>query len=308
MRPDLLNVRFFLWPLMAVLWIAMGATPVFAGRTVTDQAGRIVTVPENPRRLVALAPSLSEIVCALDRRDVLKGVTQYSDYPASVKKLPQVGSYIRPDLERIIRLKPDLCLAVKDGNPKETVQRLSDFGIPVYVLDPHDLNSVIGAVSEVGELLGARTKAARLTRDMKARISRVAAYTQTIHQRPRVFFQIGVSPIVSVGQGSFLHELIELAGAVNLAAGPVTYPRFSREQVLGLNPDILIITSMTRGQVFADVKKSWESWPTLTAVRRKRIYILDSDILDRPTPRMVDGLEMLVRTIHPGFSLEGLSE
>ena len=285
------------------LWlsIAMTATTAMAQRTATDQLGRRLTIPDNPKRVVALAPSLSEIVCALGKQDILKGVTQYSDYPAYVKILPQVGSYIRPDLERILRLKPDLCLSVKDGNPKETVQRLTDMGIPVYVLDPHDLHSVIKAIEDVGGLVHAKATAKKLTDDMKARIRHVRAFERILKKRPRTFFQIGVSPIVSAGKGSFLHELIELSGAVNLAGGAVTYPRFSREQVLTLNPDVLIITSMTRGLVFEYVKREWESWPDLEAVKKKRVYILDSDILDRPTPRMVDGLEMLVKVIHPGF-------
>ncbi|MFA6009334.1 MAG: cobalamin-binding protein [Desulfobacteraceae bacterium] len=287
------------------VWLLLSMIPAaaIAQRTVTDQMGRHITIPDDPKRVVALAPSLSEIVCALGKQAILKGVTQYSDYPAYVKTLPQVGSYIRPDLERILRLKPDLCLSVKDGNPKETIQRLSDMGIAVYVLDPHDLSSVIRAIDEVGGLLHAKARARKLTDDMKTRINHVRAFNRTLKHRPRVFFQIGVSPIVSAGKGSFLHELIELSGAVNLADGAVAYPRFSREQVLNLNPDILIITSMTRGLVFEDVKREWESWPDLSAVKKKRVYVLDSDILDRPTPRMVDGLEMLVKVIHPGFVL-----
>lgn len=279
----------------------MTQSSAMAQHIVIDQMGRKLIIPHDPKRVVALAPSLSEIVCALGKQDILKGVTQYSDYPAYVKTLPQVGSYIRPDLERILRLKPDLCLSVKDGNPKETVQRLSDMGIPVYVLDPHDLHSVIKAIEDVGGLVHAKARARTLTDDMAARISHVRAFNRTLKKRPRTFFQIGVSPIVSAGKGSFVHELIELSGAVNLADGDVTYPRFSREQVLNLNPDILIITSMTRGLVFEDVKREWESWHDLEAVKKKRVYILDSDILDRPTPRMVDGLEMLVKVIHPGF-------
>lgn len=273
-----------------------------AERIVTDQVGLRMIVPDQPKRVIALAPSISEIVCALGRSDCLKGVTQFSDYPAYVKTLPQVGSYIRLDLERIVRLKPDLCLAVKDGNPKQTVVRLAAMGIPVYTLNPHNLDSVIQALTEVGALLHAEAKAKALTSDMTARINHVREFSRTVTRRPRVFFQIGVSPIVSAGNGSFLNELIECSGAVNLAQGGATYPRFSREQVLSMNPEILIITSMTRNTVFETVKKKWEAWPDLLAVKKHRIYILDSDILDRPTPRMVDGLEMLTRVIHPDFS------
>jgi iron complex transport system substrate-binding protein len=290
------------WIPAAVLYWGLAVMSASAEKTVTDQMNRTVTVPDRPKRVVSLAPSLSEIVCAVGKKELLKGVTRFSDYPAYVKQLPKVGSYIRLDLERILRLKPDLCLSVKDGNPKETILRLESLGIPVYVLNPHDLESVTGAIDEVGSLLGAEKEARKLTAAMLKRIERVRACTKAAKVKPRVFLQIGVSPIVSAGKGSFLNELLELSGAVNVAAaGFSAYPRYSREQVLDLNPDILIITSMARGRSFGEVKKEWESWPGFAASLKKQVYILDSDLLDRPTPRMVDGLELLAALIHPGF-------
>jgi iron complex transport system substrate-binding protein len=117
--------------------------------------------------------------------------------------------------------------------------------------------------------------------------------------RPRVFFQIGVSPIVSVGTHTFIHELIVQAGGINVAQGPVPYPRFSREQVLDLAPEVIIITSMARTAVFNQVKAGWQQWPDLPAVRNDRIFIQESNLFDRPTPRLVDALEILARLIHP---------
>jgi len=117
--------------------------------------------------------------------------------------------------------------------------------------------------------------------------------------RPRVFFQIGISPIVSVGTNTFMHELIVLAGGKNLAQGTVTYPRFSREQVLVLSPEVLIITSMARAEIFEQVKAEWSRWPNMPAIRDHHIFLENSNFFDRPTPRLVDGLELLVKLIHP---------
>jgi iron complex transport system substrate-binding protein len=268
-------------------------------KTVTDQLGRHVIVPDKPQRVVSLAPSITEIIFALDQGRRLQGVTTYSDFPAEAVKLPKVGSYVHLDLEKIVALKPDLCIAIKDGNPRVIAQRLESLKIPVYAVDPNNLETVIKTVLEIGELLNARNRANQLAQNMNLRIQKVKYLVAKTTQRPRVFFQIGVSPIVSVGTHTFIHELIVMAGGNNLAAGPVPYPRFSREKVLALSPDIIIITSMSRGAVFEKVKAEWEKWPDMPAVRNQRIYIEDSNFFDRPTPRLVDGLELLLRLIHP---------
>ncbi len=268
-------------------------------RTAVDQVGRTVTFPAHPQRVISLAPSITEIVFAIDRGACLKGATLYSDYPEAAQTLSKVGSYVHLDLEKIVALEPDLCIAVKDGNPKQTADRLSSLGIPVYAVNPVDLDSVISTVKLIGSLLNAEARAAQVVNDMETRVRRVESLVATTTVRPRVFFQIGISPIVSAGRDTFIHGLIERAGGINLAADAVAYPRFSREQFLGLAPEIIIITSMARAEVFERVKKEWESWPGLPAVKNNQVHIVDSNLLDRPTPRMVDGLELLVRLIHP---------
>ncbi len=251
--------------------------------------------------MISLAPSITEIVFAIERNNILVGATTYSDYPDTAKKLPRVGSYIKLDLEKIIALNPDLCIAVKDGNPKETVLRIEQFGIPVFAVNPSGLSTVINAIESLGDVLRAEKKAGRITKDMKQRMDTVKKFTSKIKHSPGVFFQIGINPIVSTGSGTFLDELIELAGGRNLAKGPKSYPRFSKEQVLTMKPDIIIITSMARNEIFETVRKDWNSWPYLPAVKNKRVYVVESDILDRPTPRLVEGLEMLTGVIHPAF-------
>jgi len=268
-------------------------------KTVKDQLGRQVTVPDNPQRVISLAPSITEIIFGLKEAHRLKGVTTYSDFPPEAEKLPKVGSYVHLDLEKIVALKPDLCIAIKDGNPRTIAQRLESLKIPVYAVDPNNIDTVMKTILEIGGLLGSNDQADLLVKNMRSRIQRVKSLVASAKHRPRVFFQIGVSPIVSVGTPTFIHELIVLAGGTNTAAGAVPYPRFSREQVLALSPEVIIITSMARSTVFEKVKAEWEKWPDIPAVRNRRIFIEDSNFFDRPTPRLLDGLELLIRLIHP---------
>jgi iron complex transport system substrate-binding protein len=270
-----------------------------AARTVTDELGRKMVIPDDLTRVVSLAPSITEIIYALEKEDLLKGVTLFSDFPAAAETLPRVGSYKHLDLEKIVALKPQLCIGIKDGNPIAVVKKLERLGIPVYAVDPRDINAVLETILRLGHLLGADQMAHAVVSDMRTRMERVKSIAATTSQKPGVFFQIGISPIVSAGTKTFIHELIVMAGGRNLAKGPVAYPRYSREQVLGLSPDVMIITSMARGASFERVKRGWSKWSTMPAVQNDRIVLMDSDICDRPTPRIIDGLEQVAKAIHP---------
>jgi iron complex transport system substrate-binding protein len=293
----------------AAVFLAVLLSAATAGgsetRVVTDLAGRTMRVPKAPRRVVALAPSLTEIVFALGCQDRLVGVSQFSDFPEAARLLPKVGSYVQLDLERIVAQRPDLCLAVRDGNPKAVVDHLEAMGIPVFAADPRDLGSVMETIAALGDLLGVPDVAERINADTRRRIRAVEERVARAGHRPRVFFQIGLAPIVSAGNGTFINELIVRAGGINLAAGPAPYPRFSREQVIGLAPEVIIITSMAREGLFEQVRDEWRCWPQMPAAANDRIYISESNLLDRPSPRLVDGLEYLARLIHPSLFREG---
>jgi len=268
-------------------------------RKVTDPLGRTLTVPESPLRVVALAPSVTEIVYSLGQERRLIGVTEHSDFPPAAKALYTVGSYVKLDIERIVAIKPDLCIAIKDGNPKDVVERLMKLHIPVYVVDPQSLESVLSAITQIGMLLEAQDQAQALVSALQTRIARVSDIVAGTNRRPKVFIQIGLTPIVSVGTHTFIHELIERAGGINLARGEAPYPRFSREQVLGLAPDVIIITSMERSSNFEQARADWLRWPGLPAARNQQIFIEDANLFNRPSPRLVEGLEHLARLIHP---------
>lgn len=279
-------------------WLA-GGGPSALARTLEDQSGRVVTVPESPARVISLAPNITEIIYALGCGDRLKGAVAHSDHPEAAKALPRVGTYVRLDVEKILALSPDLCIAVKDGNPKETVLRLESLGIPVYAVNPRSLDSVMSSVLAIGELLNASQPASALVKSMQDRILKVKRMVARADHKPKVFFQIGISPIVSAGHDTFIHELIEASGGVNLAGDQASYPRFSLEEIIVAAPDIIITTTMEQESPLDDLKNRWRAWPDLPAVRNNRIYIVNSDVFDRPAPRLIDALEMLARMIHP---------
>ena len=268
-------------------------------RTLNDPVGRPMQVPADPQRVVALAPSITEIIFALNQQHRLVGVTRFSDYPVEAGKLPKVGSYVHLDAERIVALSPDLCIGIKDGNPIAVVEQLQGLGIPVFAIDPQNLEGVMRSVQAIGGLLGAEDTARAVAEGMRERIAQIQSRVAQAQNRPRVFFQIGVTPIVSVGSDTFIDELITLAGGANVAAGPNPYPRFSREQVIALAPEVLVITSMARQEAFDRIKSDWMQWPAIPAVQRRAVHVVSSNLFDRPTPRLVNGLELLARCIHP---------
>lgn len=275
-----------------------GPVPANGGTPVTDQAGRTVNVPDDPARVVSLAPSVTEIVFAVGRADALVGVTAYSDYPEAARTLPRVGSYFQPDLERILALTPDLCIGVADSTPPNAAARLEDLGVPVYLVNPTNLGSVMDSIIRVGRLLGVEPGARDLVRELENRVERVRLAVQKTGERPAVFYQIGSNPMHTAGGDTFINEIIEAAGGMNLCRNRRGYPSLDMEQALALEPEVILITAMGRGE-FLKAKARWERWPSVPAVRTGRIYVLDSDFFDRPGPRLVNGLEQLVDLLHP---------
>ena len=298
--------------IIKVAIVTILACPAWQGEAisamVTDQAGRQLIVPDDPKRVISLAPSITEIVYDLGQEQKLKGVTQFSDYPAAAKALPRVGSYVRLDLEKIVALQPDLCLAVKDGNPRHIVEKIMDMGIPVYVIDPRNLAQTMDSITRIGKLLQAEERAHELVNELENRILRVRSQVEKATEQPRVFFQIDLNPIVSAGNNTLIQELIELAGGINTTAGKDPYPRFSWEDILLLQPDIVIISAMAGGLSDRQLMEIWQKWKQLSAVKNDRVFVVDAGRFDRPTARLVAGLETLAEIIHPDLFHAGVKK
>ncbi|MCK7505984.1 MAG: ABC transporter substrate-binding protein [Desulfobacterales bacterium] len=209
-----------------------------------------------------------------------------------------MGSYVRLDLERIIELRPDLCIAVKDGNPKATVDRLQALGVPVYALDPRSVPTVIQAILEMGAVLNAEERAERLVRDMRSRIDRVTAKLVGTGHRPRVFLPNRRRTDRVRRDEHLAHELIGLAGGHNVAAGGAAYPRFNREQVLALAPDVIVISSMDRA---GSIERTRQVGPLAERSGRPQRPHPSGGLghLRPPVPAARRGVEQLAGFIHP---------
>jgi iron complex transport system substrate-binding protein len=264
-----------------------------------DSLGRKVVVGPSPKRIVCLAPSITEMIYYLGLGERLVGVTQFSSFPEEARDKPKVGTYTDINVEKAIALDPDLAIGTVDGNRREDVEMLEEAGIPVYVVNPRNVHQILETIEAIGEICGVPDRARSLVRSLRQRVARVIRAVRN-RQRPLVFLIINVRPLMSVNRGTTHHHLIELAGGRNLAGDqPITYPRLNIEEVLRRRPDVIIISSMQRGGEFERARREWLQWPGLPAVQKGNVYLIDSDLIDRASPRIVSGLEEMARLIHP---------
>ncbi len=285
-----------------LLLLSLMLTCPVQGRELVDQLDRRVEVAEPLTRVVSLIPSLTETSFEVGGGPALVGATRFATFPEAAAQLPRVGSYVAPDIEKIVKLRPQLCLAIRDGNPKASVERLESLGIPVYVFDPKSLEDVVDTVVRLGEIFRTEAQADILVAGYRQRLERVARQIEGLREHPRVFFQIDAQPIFSAGYDTFLHQLLVRAGAVNLAADRTGYPRYSWEELLVLNPDVVILASMGGGYSDLELRARWAAWPQIAAVKNQRLYVVDADLFDRPSPRLIDALEHLVALLHPALA------
>ncbi len=290
--------RAFAMVALCFLFLSIPLSPSDAA-FYTDDIGRAVQIPSYPRRIVSLAPSITETLFALGLDSEIVGVTDFCNYPREALSKPKVGSFISLSAEKIVSLRPDLILATADGNRKESVEQLLRLGLPVYTVSPSNLNETLRMISAIGGMTGRDKEAHALVQKLRHRIRHVTAVTERL-PRQKVFLQVGVDALITVGRDTFLNELITLAGGFNIAGeDAVRYPRYSIERILTAAPDVVIVTSMKGEGTFEEVKKKWSRWPSLPAVRTGRIYLMETDFVFRPSPRIIDGLEELTRLIHP---------
>lgn len=269
------------------------------GRELVDQIGRTVEVAEPLTRVVSLAPNLTEISYDVGGGAALVGATRFASHPPEAEALPRVGSYVALDIEKIVSLEPQLCLAIRDGNPKATVDRLEALGIPVYVFDPRSLEEIIDTLERLGEVYQTQSLANELASSYRKRLAHVDDRIKSVKRAPVVFFQIDAQPVISAGANTFLHQLLTRAGAVNLAADRQGYPRYSWEELLNLRPEVVLLASMGGGYSDQELLQQWEAWPQIPAVEHNQLHVVDADLFDRPTPRLIDALEYLVDLLHP---------
>jgi len=290
-------MKKFLFLLISLfLWASVSTSATIK---LKDEVGREVTFPFPPKRIISLAPNITEILFTLGLDEEIAGVSIHCNFPEKVKDKVQVGSYISLDFERIVSLKPDLVIATGAGNTREMVDRLGKLGFPTYVIFPKNFNDILQSIAHLGQVVGRAKEAGAIIQDMKRRRQKVIELTRDLH-RPKVFLQIGEAPIVTVGKGSFGDDLIYLAGGENISRNEKErYPRLGVEEILKRSPEVILISSMNPRGDYGRILQQWGRWKALPAVENGRIHLIDSDLIDRPSPRIIEGLEEMVRRIHP---------
>jgi iron complex transport system substrate-binding protein len=282
----------------ALIFVLFWVLPLGAAQ-YADALGRKIIIPSHPERIISLAPSVTETLFGLGLNREIVGVTRCCDYPEAARRKPKIGDFLNVSVEKIVSFHPDLIIGVMDGMKADTLKRLEKAGLPIYLVNPISLEGIFKMVEEIGALTGKTASAKRLAQDLRKRVHAVSSLTKNA-PKPRIFFQIGTDPMVTVGRNTLHHELITLAGGINIAAGAkISYPRFSMEEVVARRPDFIIISSMERKENYKEVKKKWMKWKMLPAVRNNRVYVIDSDLTDTPALRIVQGLETMAGWLHP---------
>jgi iron complex transport system substrate-binding protein len=289
--------KFFLILLMLIFFLASISHASFL--KFIDEVGREVTFPFPPKRIVSLAPNITEILFSLGLDEEIVGVSIHCNFPEKAKSKVQVGSYISLDFEKITFLKPDLVIATGAGNTRDMVDRLGKLGFPTYVIFPKNFNDVLKSIDHLGQVVGREKEAMGIILGIKQRRQRVIELTKGL-SRAKVFLQIGEAPIVTVGKGSFADDLIHLAGGENIARKEKEmYPRLGMEEILKRSPEVILISSMNPKGDYQRVLQEWSRWKMIPAVKNGRVHLIDSDLIDRPSPRIIDGLEEIARILHP---------
>ncbi len=297
MRRSILIALLLLVVLPCVLTAACGESPHPV--TIVDDQGREVYIEKTPERIVSLAPSITEILFALDLGDKVVGVTEACDYPDEAKNKDKVGGYFTTSLDRILDQDPDVVFT--DGHDPVSPQ-IEGLGIPLVVLMPEDIPGIFENIRLIGEVMNVEGKAAELADELQQRLDAVVEKTETLASRPTVFFEIDASDVTkpwTAGPGSFADAMISLAGGQNVVKGGGEWIQVSLEELLSADPEIIVLSDYPYVTP-QDVLNRQGAWQSLRAIKLKRVAaISDPSLTSRPGPRIIDGLEEMARIIHP---------
>jgi len=278
--------------LVLIVSAALGLTgAAWAQVTVVDDLGRSVVLAHPAARIVSLAPHATELLFDVGAGGRVVGVSQGSDYPPAATRIPRVGGAGGLDMERIVQLRPDLVVAWASGNSRLAVDRLIDMGIPVYFSDPRRLGDVATSLERLGRLAGTEPVAHRAAQAFDSRLQRLRArYAR--RAKVTVFYEIWNSPLLTVNGEHMISHVIELCGGRNVFADvPVLTPQVGVEAVLARDPQVIVASAIGgRRPPWLD---DWRRWPWLAAVRSGNLYFIDSDLMNRQTPRILDGAKRL---------------
>ncbi|MBI4670300.1 MAG: ABC transporter substrate-binding protein [Chloroflexi bacterium] len=281
----------------------LAPTQAPSGVSLTDSAGRNVTLTTLPTRIVSLTPSTTEIACAVGACDKLVGVDQFSDFPAQVKTLPKLSDGFNPNYEQIVAAKPDLVLVAGITSP-DVIKKLEELKINVLVVGAVSttFDTIKSEIGMVGKAVGRADQAAQVVAAMDVKLADLATKIAQAKTKPRVFWELDATDPAkpfTPGPGSFIDEIITRAGGENVAHNASSpYPQLNAEEIIRANPQIIILSDAAYGIAPESVGKR-PGWDVVQAVKDNKVFPIDDNLVSRPGPRVVEGLEAAAKLIHP---------
>lgn len=282
--------------LLFTLLLVCALRPCVASRTLTDETGRTVTLPDHPHRIICLVPSITDDVFSLSAGDEVVAISDYVQFPAEARSKPSVGSISSPSLEAILALRPDLVLGMPHLNDQAVLEQLRHLNIPVYLVDPHGVAGILHSITSLGQATDREAQASAVVARLTQRIDAVRA---SVKNKPviEVFMPVSYDPVITIGQGAFITEIIALAGGRSITDDlRQEWPSISMEAVVARSPHALLM--LRGGHTTLESLKNRPGWDVLPAVRSGRVYYVDKRV-DFPSPVAIDALEDLVRQFHP---------
>jgi iron complex transport system substrate-binding protein len=263
--------------------------------TLKDGAGRDVTIPAEPKRVISVMPSNTEITFALGKQSALVGRSDFDDYPAEAKQIESVGGFFPPNYEKLVGLKPDLIL-LGGGSDDARNKLINDYKLNVYVVDPKNFAELYSGIKNLGTILNAQEPAEKLVAQMQSDIKAIGDKAAKATAKPKVFYETWNDPLMTAGSGTFIDEMIKTAGGENVGAAVKGWANFGAEQLVAANPDIYIANN---ADAVAKAKAN-TGFANIKAIKAGQVVPLqDENIVNRPGPRMVQGLKWFFETLHP---------
>jgi len=262
---------------------------------VVDDLGMTVRLAQPAQRIISLAPHVTESLFAIDAGDRIVGTAEYSNYPEAAQKIARIGSYASLDLETIVGLKPDLVIVWESGNVKAHVEKLRAMGFTLYVTEPKRIDDLPGTLARLSQLAGTAEVGRKTVVDIRQRL---ADLRRRYSDRPpvRTFYQIWKQPLATVGGNQIISSVIRLCGGQNVFGQLKTLaPIVSVEAVIAANPEVIIASGMDEAR--PEWLDDWRRWTSITAVARDNLFFVHPDLLQRHTPRLLDGAERLCQQL-----------
>ncbi|MFO7815444.1 MAG: cobalamin-binding protein [Halanaerobiales bacterium] len=294
--------------IISLLLISSGVMAQDFPLTVTDGLGEEIVLEEKPTKIISISPNMTEILFAVGAGDNVIGVTTFADYPEEATEVDKIGTITEPNIEKIIEMEPDVVIA-SSVNKMETVDRLKELNVKVAGFSADNVNMGIENIKKIGKLTGNEKESDEIVTEMYIKIAEINNLVEEHledNDKRKVFYEIWNDPLYTAGENNFIDDLINMAGGINigrLAEGQ--WPQYNLEKLLVEDPEVYISTPHSAEmEVSKEQIKNRDQYQSISAIKNDRVYLIDEDIVNRPSPRLVKGLELMTKAVFPELSEE----